>query len=75
MARWRKPSDRYRVRRQIDLKLFAHCPKNSRQVVHIGLPVGESIRCRLLLGLAVSAASCSNPSVALTRSEGVPNFV
>src|SRR5450759_3943347 len=34
----------------------------------LGFPLGESIRCRLLLGVSVTSASCSNPMVALTRS-------
>src|SRR5437016_13736144 len=34
----------------------------------LGLPFSDNIRCRLLLGLSISAASCSNPMVALTRS-------
>ena len=34
----------------------------------LGLPVGDNMRCKLLLGLAVMVASFSNPMVALTRS-------
>jgi hypothetical protein len=34
----------------------------------LGLPRGASIRCRLLLGLLISAASPSKPMVAFTRS-------
>ena len=34
----------------------------------LGLPFGDSMRCKLLLGLWVSSARCSNPTVALTRS-------
>src|SRR5262249_19580838 len=34
----------------------------------LGLPFSDSIRCRLLLGLSISAAKLSNPIVALTRS-------
>jgi len=33
----------------------------------LGLPVDDNMRCRLLLGLAVKAASCSKPIVALIR--------
>ena len=36
-----------------------------------GFPFGESIRCRLLLGLFVTAASSSNPTVAFTRSRKI----
>ena len=34
----------------------------------LGMPVGERMRCRLLLGLAVNVARCSKPIVALIRS-------
>src|SRR6266851_4887850 len=34
----------------------------------LGLPFSESMRCRLLAGIAVAAASPSNPTVAFTRS-------
>src|SRR5207247_4588197 len=34
----------------------------------LGLPRGANIRCRLLLGFLIAAASSSKPSVALTRS-------
>lgn len=51
MARWRKPSDRDRVRRQIDLKLFAHCPKNGRQVVHVGVTRGREHPVQAFAGL------------------------
>src|SRR5450759_4983496 len=34
----------------------------------LGFPLGDSMRCKLLLGFSVILASCSNPMVALTRS-------
>ena len=37
----------------------------------LGLPFEDSIRCRLLLGLCVSSARCSKPTVALTRSRKI----
>src|SRR6266851_10294140 len=37
----------------------------------LGLPFLDSIRCRLLLGFAVSAAKASNPTVAFTRSRRI----
>ena len=33
----------------------------------LGLPVNDNMLCRLLLGLAVTAVSCSKPIVALIR--------
>ena len=41
----------------------------------LGLPVGDSILCKLLLGLAVTVASCSNPIVAFTRSRNIKRAV
>ena len=41
----------------------------------LGLPVGDNIRCKLLLGLAVRVASCSKPMVALTRSRKISRAV
>ena len=48
--------------------------KMAARLPMLGLPAGESMRCRLLLGLAVSVARCSKPMVALTRSRrlGLP---
>ncbi len=43
-------------------------PKIAAKLSMFGFPRGESIRCRLLLGLAVAAASASKPTVAFTRS-------
>ena len=34
----------------------------------VGLPEAESKRCTLLPGLSISPASCSKPTVALTKS-------
>lgn len=41
----------------------------------LGLPLGDNIRCKLLLGLSVSMAKCSNPTVALTRSRRIRRAV
>ena len=37
----------------------------------VGLPDLDSTRCRLLLGLSISRASASNPTVALTKSRRI----
>ena len=41
----------------------------------LGFPVGDNMRCRLLLGLAVSVASCSKPMVAFAKSRKISRAV
>ena len=41
----------------------------------LGLPAGDNMRCRLLLGLDVSAETCSKPIVALIRSRRIRRAV
>jgi hypothetical protein len=46
------------------LSRFPTAPNIAARLSMLGLPLGDSIRCRLLLGLAVSVANSSNPKVA-----------
>src|SRR5882757_1165184 len=53
------------------LRRLPIAPKMAARLSMLGLPLGESMRCRLLLGVAVIFANCSKPSVAFTRSRRI----
>jgi hypothetical protein len=42
--------------------------EDCHKIIHTWVSRRETIRCKLLLGLSVIVASCSNPILALTRS-------
>ncbi len=45
--------------------------KIAERLFIVGLPVAESIRCKLFAGLCISSANDSNPTVALTKSRKI----
>ena len=47
---------------------FLTAPKMTAKLSMLGLPLGDSIRCKLFLGLCVSSANLSKPTVAFTKS-------
>jgi hypothetical protein len=56
-------------------KCYEYAKKIAAKLSMLGLPVGDNMRCKLLLGLRVSVASCSKPMVAFTRSRKIRRAV
>src|SRR5690606_29513277 len=79
VARWRPElSGHAAATACTSISTFNASRRTSKMVARLsmlGLPLADSMRCRLLAGFSVSVASCSKPTVAFTRSRSIMRAV